>query len=189
MHTIPAGKTSLLSKFISQRPQSEYWAVFINEFGALGLDAALLEGPATLSGGLVVREFAGGCMCCMAGGVTTIAITQLIRQTKPHRLWIEPSGLANPTALLATLTKGHLQTAIDLQQVLCLVDITLFMLPSAADLLAEHIMLTEQLRSCTTIVGSKGDLAGEQALAAFKRWATENQPGKKVCFSEGVEGG
>ncbi|MBD3814411.1 MAG: cobalamin biosynthesis protein CobW, partial [Betaproteobacteria bacterium] len=38
-----AGKTSLLLDLLAQRPAAERWAVLINEFGQIGLDAALLE--------------------------------------------------------------------------------------------------------------------------------------------------
>ena len=37
-----AGKTSLIRHLLAQRPAHERWAVLINEFGQIGLDAALL---------------------------------------------------------------------------------------------------------------------------------------------------
>ena len=37
-----AGKTSLIRQLLAQRPAAERWAVLINEFGQIGLDAALL---------------------------------------------------------------------------------------------------------------------------------------------------
>jgi G3E family GTPase len=37
-----AGKTSLIRNLLAQRPAHERWAVLINEFGLIGLDAALL---------------------------------------------------------------------------------------------------------------------------------------------------
>ena len=37
-----AGKTSLLRQLLAQKPGEERWALLINEFGAIGLDAALL---------------------------------------------------------------------------------------------------------------------------------------------------
>ena len=35
-----AGKTSLISHLLAQRPAGERWAVLINEFGQIGIDAA-----------------------------------------------------------------------------------------------------------------------------------------------------
>src|SRR5690606_38118178 len=37
-----AGKTSLIRALLAQKPAGERWAVLINEFGQVGLDAALL---------------------------------------------------------------------------------------------------------------------------------------------------
>ena len=37
-----ADKTSVLRNLLAQRPAHERWAVLINEFGLIGLDAALL---------------------------------------------------------------------------------------------------------------------------------------------------
>ena len=37
-----AGKTSLIKHLLAQRQANERWAVLINEFGQIGLDAALL---------------------------------------------------------------------------------------------------------------------------------------------------
>lgn len=55
-----AGKTSLIRHLLAQRPVGERWAVLINEFGQVGLDAALLE---TGEDGISLVEVAGGCLC------------------------------------------------------------------------------------------------------------------------------
>jgi hypothetical protein len=41
----------------------------VNEFGPVGLDAALVDAPVTpgQSAGATIREVAGGCICCNAG--------------------------------------------------------------------------------------------------------------------------
>lgn len=41
---LSAGKTTLIAGLLQRKPASEHWAVLVNEFGALGIDAALLEG-------------------------------------------------------------------------------------------------------------------------------------------------
>ncbi len=52
-----AGKTSLIRHLLAQRPAHERWAVLINEFGLIGLDAALLT---TDDDGIALGEVAGG---------------------------------------------------------------------------------------------------------------------------------
>jgi len=95
-----AGKTSLIRHLLAQRPADERWAVLINEFGQIGIDAALLT---TGDDGIALSEVAGGCLCCVNGAPFQIGLARLLRKAKPHRLFIEPSGLGHPAALLAQL--------------------------------------------------------------------------------------
>jgi len=98
--TLGAGKTSVLRSLMAQRPHGERWAVLINEFGDIGLDSALLDGDQE---GVSFTEVAGGCVCCVNGVPFQVALVQLLRKTKPDRLFIEPSGLGHPLQLLEQL--------------------------------------------------------------------------------------
>ncbi|WP_137886194.1 GTP-binding protein [Pseudomonas sp. 2FE] len=95
-----AGKTSLIRQLLAQRPVHERWAVLINEFGQIGLDAALL---ASSDDGIALGEVAGGCLCCVNGAPFQIGLARLLRKAKPHRLLIEPSGLGHPAEILRQL--------------------------------------------------------------------------------------
>jgi G3E family GTPase len=98
-----AGKTSLIRQFMAQRPAGERWAVLINEFGQIGLDAALLT---TDADGIALGEVAGGCLCCVNGAPFQIGLGRLLRKAKPDRLFIEPSGLGHPAQLLKQLNEA-----------------------------------------------------------------------------------
>ncbi|MFJ4588918.1 CobW family GTP-binding protein [Pseudomonas moraviensis] len=95
-----AGKTSLIRQLLAQRPADERWAVLINEFGQIGLDAALLTRDAD---GIALGEVAGGCLCCVNGAPFQIGLGRLLRKARPDRLFIEPSGLGHPAQLLKQL--------------------------------------------------------------------------------------
>ncbi|KAI3485016.1 hypothetical protein L1887_51791 [Cichorium endivia] len=95
-----AGKTSLIRHLLGQRPSNERWAVLINEFGQIGLDAALLS---TDDAGVSMGEVAGGCLCCVNGAPFQVGLGRLLRKARPDRLFIEPSGLGHPAELLAQL--------------------------------------------------------------------------------------
>ncbi|MCP1453291.1 MULTISPECIES: CobW family GTP-binding protein [Pseudomonas] len=98
-----AGKTSLIRHLLAQRPANERWAVLINEFGQIGLDAALL----TQAGdGIALGEVAGGCLCCVNGAPFQIGLGRLLRKARPDRLFIEPSGLGHPAQLLRQLSEA-----------------------------------------------------------------------------------
>ncbi|WP_460122438.1 CobW family GTP-binding protein [Pseudomonas sp. H3_G09] len=98
-----AGKTSLIRQLLAQRPADERWAVLINEFGQIGLDAALLTRDAD---GIALGEVAGGCLCCVNGAPFQIGLGRLLRKARPDRLFIEPSGLGHPAQLLKQLSEA-----------------------------------------------------------------------------------
>ncbi|MEX5573060.1 CobW family GTP-binding protein [Pseudomonas lijiangensis] len=98
-----AGKTSLIKHLLSQKPADERWAVLINEFGQIGLDAALLSVDAD---GIALGEVAGGCLCCVNGVPFQIGLGRLLRKARPDRLFIEPSGLGHSLQLMAQLRQA-----------------------------------------------------------------------------------
>lgn len=95
-----AGKTSLIKHLLAQKPADERWAILINEFGQIGLDAALLT---TTDDGIALGEVAGGCLCCVNGAPFQIGLGRLLRKARPDRLLIEPSGLGHPAQLMEQL--------------------------------------------------------------------------------------
>ncbi|MCR4535271.1 GTP-binding protein [Shewanella xiamenensis] len=148
------GKTSLIKQLLKTKPEGETWAVLVNEFGEVGIDAGLL---ATNNGDVQIREVAGGCMCCAAGVPTQVAINQLIARAKPDRLLIEPTGLGHPNEIIKVLSAPHYQHVIRLQSTLCLID--------ARKLMDEryrgHDNFIQQLQVADVIVTTKTDLYPE----------------------------
>lgn len=98
-----AGKTTLIRHLLAQKPANERWAILINEFGQIGLDAALLS---TAEDGIAIGEVAGGCLCCVNGAPFQIGLGRLLRKARPDRLFIEPSGLGHPLQLLGQLRQA-----------------------------------------------------------------------------------
>lgn len=115
-----AGKTSLIRHLLAQRPTHERWAVLINEFGLVGLDAALL---ATCDEGITLSEVAGGCLCCVNGVPFQVGLTRLLRHAKPDRLFIEPSGLGHPLVLLDQLREAPWAGVLAVQAPLLVLDV------------------------------------------------------------------
>ncbi|MCF5722423.1 CobW family GTP-binding protein [Pseudomonas syringae] len=114
-----AGKTSLIKHLLAQRPANERWAVLINEFGQIGLDAALL----TLDDdGIALGEVAGGCLCCVNGAPFQVGLGRLLRKAKPNRLFIEPSGLGHPAQLLQQLREAPWETVLAVQPCVMVLD-------------------------------------------------------------------
>lgn len=114
-----AGKTSLIRQLMAQRPADERWAVLINEFGQVGLDAALLT---TAADGIALGEVAGGCLCCVNGAPFQVGLGRLLRQARPQRVFIEPSGLGHPAQLLRQLREPPWQGVLAVQPSVLVLD-------------------------------------------------------------------
>jgi Ni2+-binding GTPase involved in maturation of urease and hydrogenase len=114
-----AGKTSLIKHLLAQRPANERWAVLINEFGQIGLDAALLTSDIE---GIALGEVAGGCLCCVNGAPFQIGLGRLLRKARPDRLFIEPSGLGHPAQLLRQLGEAPWQGVLAVQPCVLVLD-------------------------------------------------------------------
>lgn len=113
-----AGKTTLLKHLLSQKPKGETWAVLMNEFGQIGVDQELLPQDQ----GYAVKELLGGCLCCSSQLPMQIALSRLLSEAKPDRLFIEPTGLGHPAQLLEQLTEPHWQPHLKMQALVTVID-------------------------------------------------------------------
>jgi G3E family GTPase len=97
-----AGKTTLVRRFLST-PEGRGTAVIINEFGAVGIDDALVRSSADET-----VLLGNGCLCCVLRSDLQLALRRLVsereRGAAPHfrRVMIETSGLADPGPILQT---------------------------------------------------------------------------------------
>ena len=158
-----AGKTTLLKHLLSQKPENEVWAVLMNEFGQIGVDQQML--PQTQ--GYQVKELLGGCLCCSSQLPMQIALSRLLSETKPDRLFIEPTGLGHPAQLLEQLTEPHWQQSIAMRALVTVVDGS--RLHDAE--WSKQNLYADQLKAAQIIVVSHADtmdFADDQALAALK---------------------
>ncbi|UMZ12047.1 cobalamin biosynthesis protein CobW [Pseudomonas sp. MPFS] len=114
-----AGKTSLIRHLLEQRPANERWAILINEFGQIGLDAALLSRD---DDGIAFGEVAGGCLCCVSGAPFQVGLGRLLRKARPDRLFIEPSGFGHPVQLLKQLAQVPWRGVLALQPCVLVLD-------------------------------------------------------------------
>jgi cobalamin biosynthesis protein CobW len=87
-----SGKTTLVRHLLADaRRAGARLAVISNEFGELGIDAALLS---DLRDEYV--ELAGGCVCCKLSDALVETLEALRERAQPDRIVIETSGVALP---------------------------------------------------------------------------------------------
>lgn len=113
-----AGKTTLLQHLLTQKPENETWAILMNEFGQIGVDQQLISQQQ----GYAVKELLGGCLCCSSQLPMQIALARLLTESKPDRLFIEPTGLGHPAQLLEQLTEPHWQSSLAMRALVIVVD-------------------------------------------------------------------
>lgn len=83
-----AGKTTLIQKWLREGALQGKVAIVENDFGEVGIDAALLR-----SGAVHVTELSAGCICCSLSGDFVRALEDLITRYAPDTILIEPSGV------------------------------------------------------------------------------------------------
>jgi G3E family GTPase len=97
-----AGKTTLVKHFLDS-PDGHGTAIVVNEFGAAGIDDALLRSSADET-----VLLGNGCLCCNVRSDLQVALRKLMHDRErglvPHfrRIVIETSGLADPGPILRT---------------------------------------------------------------------------------------
>jgi G3E family GTPase len=84
-----AGKTTFIINALEELGSDEKTVVLVNEFGEVGIDGDLL-----LNQGGNVVEMPSGCICCTLQTDFRAQILDISRTIKPHRVIIEPTGVA-----------------------------------------------------------------------------------------------
>ena len=168
------GKTTTINHLLKNRPEGEKWAVLVNEYGLIGLDAALMESEPESGqpAGVEIREVAGGCICCSAGMMFEVSLVFLL-QRRPARLIIEPTGLAALSGILDTLDRPGIREAVDVQSVICLMDPKRF----REELVREEVL--DQVEAADVLLASRRDLASPEQLEGFREWAESLFPAKR----------
>jgi len=142
------GKTTLIRHLLKEHPKDETWAVLVNEFGEVGIDGALLD-----EDGVAIEEVAGGCLCCVSAPAFAVGLNKLIRQYRPQRILIEPSGLGHPAQILSTLRTPLYSSIIDIQATLCVVDARHL----SSQRHREHQTFIDQIHLADIIIANKAD--------------------------------
>jgi G3E family GTPase len=167
-----AGKTTLLRRFLSS-PEGTGTAVIVNEFGAIGIDDALLRSSADET-----VLLGNGCVCCISRSDLQLALRRLVFDREHGsvppfgRVVIETSGLADPGPILQTFsTDRALGGEFHIDVVLAVVDAVggEVNLDNAAEA-RKQVILADRL------VISKTDLAEPAAVERLTRRLQQLNP-------------
>lgn len=193
-----AGKTTLIRNLL-QMVDGDRLALIINEFGDIGVDAALAKecGSPSCDADSII-ELANGCICCTVADDFLPSMEALLNQTPPpDRIIIETSGLALPQPLVQAFQWPDIRTRAMLDGVITVVDGSALAKDQvASDLSAVETqrrndpeldhdtpineLFHDQLSAANILVLSKTDLMSDDekqhVKAKLDRMMTQNAP-------------
>jgi G3E family GTPase len=158
-----AGKTTLLKRFLGTQ-EGRGTAVVVNEFGATGIDDALLRASADET-----VLLGNGCLCCITRNDLQLALRRMVVERERgeipdfRRIVIETSGLADPSPILQTFsTDRALGEVFHIEVVVTVVDAE-----TGLDTLAWSAEARKQVILADRLVVTKTDIAGAGAVTAL----------------------
>lgn len=164
-----AGKTTLLNHLLRTAAGRRY-AVLVNDFGNLNIDAALIQAE---DGALMRLE--NGCVCCtIAGGLATAlhAVAQL--EPRPDHVIVEASGVSDPARVA---WYGHVAPFTP-EGVVVVADAETIRERCRDAFVGDAV--TRQLRAADLLVLNKIDLVGPAELEGVVAWLERAAPGAAV---------
>ena len=157
-----AGKTTLLNELLRDAGERRL-AVLVNDFGAINIDAELVESGA----GAIVR-LENGCICCSVGG-DFIGALAFLRDgpDAPEHVVVEASGVADPGAIVVLgdmpgYRKDAAVVVADAETV-----------RARAEHDATRHQVVGQLRAADLLVLNKTDLVDAASLHETHAWLRE----------------
>ena len=161
-----AGKTSLLNHLLTHTA-GERIAVLVNDFGSLGLDAALVARRDTDTVTLT-----NGCVCCSIADDLGVALDAQVRSPDPpERIVVETSGVAEPgkTARYASGWPG-----VRLDAVIVVVDLETIRTQAKDRFVGD--LVVRQIESADLIVANKSDRVAPPARRSTTQWLARRTP-------------
>ena len=154
------GKTTLVNHLL-RHSDGMRLAVLVNDFGALPIDADLIESQ---DGDVI--SLSGGCICCSYGNDLGEALLNLQSADRPiDQVLIESSGVALPGAIGSSLT---LLRDFRLHCIAVMVDVETIRQHATDKYLADTI--EKQLFDADLILLNKVDLVNKEYYQAVQKW-------------------
>ena len=171
-----AGKTTLLRAFLAT-PEGQGTAVVVNEFGAAGIDDALVRESADET-----VLLGNGCLCCITRSDLQRALRRMVIERERgelpdfKRIVIETSGLADPSPILQTFaTDRALGDLFHVETVVTVVDAV-----TGGETLGWSAEARKQAILADRLVITKTDIAGASAAEALAAQLRALNPGAEL---------
>ncbi len=165
-----AGKTTLINRLLAKE-NGQRLAVFVNDFGEINIDAALIE-----SRDDNVVALTNGCVCCSIGDDLGKAVFDLLQSATPtDHIIIEASGAADPSRVAGY---AHGDARLEAPYVITIADAETVRTRSKDKFVGK--LVQRQIKSGHLIALSKTDLVDDQDAETVRRWVSEMTPAAPV---------
>ncbi len=167
-----AGKTTLLNRILRGN-HGRRIGVLVNDFGAVNIDAKLVDSVADGGQGI---NLSNGCICCsMQGDLVTSTLTMLTGPNPPEQIVIEASGISDPFGVAGAFRTSQLRDRTRLDGVVALVDAE-----NARSRFLDRQLVEDQIRAADIVLLNKADLVGRERLLELEFWIRDLVPRARV---------
>jgi len=168
-----AGKTTFLNHLLRQADCR--YTVLVNDFGAINIDAGLIESH---NGNTI--NLANGCVCCTMSGGLSETIAQIIdAPVRPEHIVIEASGVGDPWQIAEV---ALLEPDLDLAGVIVLADAERLTAQLADSYIGDTV--SRQILRCDLLLLNKTDLTDADSLQVLRRQLMQLKPDLRIVETQ-----
>jgi G3E family GTPase len=158
-----AGKTTLLNRILNGQHGLRV-GVLVNDFGAINIDAELVEGVEENT-----IRLSNGCVCCEIRDDLVDSLEQLLTRTDAiDYVILEASGVADPEGIVMTFLDQRYERLLRLDSITCLVDAEAIFADGDDERL--NMLKLRQIAFADLVVLNKIDQVGPQHIEVVKEW-------------------
>jgi len=158
-----AGKTTLLNRILNGDHGLRV-GVLVNDFGAINIDAELIEGVEEN-----MISLSNGCICCEIRDDLVISLEQLLlREQQVDYVILEASGVSDPEGIVMTFLDRKFQGLLKMDSITCIVDAEAIF--SDGDDQALSYLKIRQIGYSDLVILNKVDLVTPIHVEVIKEW-------------------
>ncbi len=158
-----AGKTTLLNRIL-QGDHGLRVGVLVNDFGAINIDAELIDGVEENTVSLT-----NGCVCCEIRDDLVDSLERLLtREEAVDYVLLEASGVADPEGVVMTFLDRKYEQLVRLDSITCVVDAEAIFTDGEDDRLSA--LKLRQIGFADMVVLNKTDLVRPDHVEVIRQW-------------------
>ena len=158
-----SGKTTLLNRILSGDHGLRV-GVLVNDFGAINIDADLVEGVEENT-----INLANGCICCEIRDDLVLSLEELLqRGDQIDYVIVEASGVSDPEGIVMTFLDRRYENLLRLDSITCIVDAEAIF--SQADDEKLNALKLRQIGFADMVILNKIDLVGPKHIEVIHEW-------------------